>query len=60
MCRTYGAPDFLCDFSQAYRPGLSYAAPAALAPRLSKIPFAEQFLDVGGFSGEAEAADVFF
>jgi hypothetical protein len=33
MCRTYGAPDFSCDFSQAFRPGLAFAAPTALAPR---------------------------
>jgi hypothetical protein len=30
LCRTYGAPDSFCDFSQAFRPGLTYAAPAAL------------------------------
>jgi hypothetical protein len=30
LCRTYGAPDFLCDFSQALLPGLTYAAPRAL------------------------------
>jgi hypothetical protein len=27
MCRTSGAPDFLREFSQAFRPGLTYAAP---------------------------------
>jgi hypothetical protein len=30
LCRTYGAQDFLCEFSQAFRPGLTYAAPTAL------------------------------
>jgi len=30
VCRTYGAPDFLWDFSRAFRPGLTYSAPAAL------------------------------
>ena len=33
LCRTYAAPDSLCDFPQAFRPGLTYAAPTALAWR---------------------------
>jgi len=34
LCRTYGAPDSFCDFSQAFRPGLTYAAPTALELRI--------------------------
>jgi len=30
LCRAYGAPDFFCRVSQAFRPGLTYAAPTAL------------------------------
>jgi len=33
LCRTYGAPGFSCDDSQAFRPGLTYAAPTALVRR---------------------------
>lgn len=33
MCSTYGAPDFSCHDSQAFRPGLTFAASTALAPR---------------------------
>src|SRR5271156_6604165 len=30
-CRTYGALSSLCEFSQAFRPGVTYAAPTALS-----------------------------
>jgi hypothetical protein len=30
LFRTYGAPDFSCDLAQAFRPGLTCAAPTAL------------------------------
>src|SRR5579863_2661164 len=32
LCRAYGALDFSCDDSQAFRPGLAYVAPTALVP----------------------------
>ena len=33
MCRACGARNFLREFSQAFRPGLTYAAPTALVWR---------------------------
>jgi hypothetical protein len=33
MCRACGARNFLREFSQAFRPGLTYAAPTALVLR---------------------------
>jgi hypothetical protein len=35
LSRTYGGPDFLCDFSHRFRGGLTYAAPTALVCRFS-------------------------
>ena len=37
LFRTYGAPDVCCDGSQAFRPGLSYAAPPALVWRRGHV-----------------------